>query len=83
MIWKIYKISRRRRPKQIIKIKMMKKTYISPKFLLVELRCTQMMAESMFVDTESSAPYVSNTNGGWAKENNSTVRDVNLWDNEW
>ena len=61
----------------------MKKTYISPKFLLVELRCTQMMAESMFVDTAGTASTVTGSSGGWVKETNTTVTNKSIWDEEW
>ena len=58
----------------------MKKTYISPKFVAVELRCTQMLAESLSFNNTTT---VQGTSGGWVKEDNSTVSDVNLWDEEW
>lgn len=58
---------------------MMKKTYICPEFLLVELRCSQMLAESY----TRSETQVSGTSGGWVKEENTTITDKNVWDEEW
>ena len=58
----------------------MKKTYISPEFILVELRGIQMLAESLGVDNNTT---VSGTSGGWAKEDNTTISDKSLWDEEW
>ena len=57
----------------------MKKTYISPEFILVELRGIQMLAESVPVDDNTA----SGTNGGWVKEENTSITDKNVWDNEW
>jgi hypothetical protein len=61
---------------------MMKKTYISPELLLVELRCSQMLAESVPVDVNGATTTIG-TSGGWVKEENTTVSDVNVWDEEW
>lgn len=54
----------------------MKKTYIFPEFLLVELRCCQMLAES--------EPLIEDIteDGGWVKES-TPITDKNLWDDEW
>ena len=59
----------------------MKKTYISPEFILVELSGSgiQMLAESVPVDGTTA----SGTNGGWVKEENTSITDKNVWDNEW
>ena len=57
----------------------MKKTYISPEFILVELRGIQMLAESVPVDGNTA----SGTSGGWVKEENTSITDKNVWDNEW
>ena len=57
----------------------MKKTYICPEFLLVELRCSQMLAESY----TRSETQVSGTSGGWVKEENTSITDKNVWDEEW
>ena len=59
----------------------MKKTYISPEFILVELRGIQMLAESIPVDLTGET--ASGTSGGWVKEENTTITDKNVWDNEW
>jgi len=58
----------------------MKKTYISPESLLVELRCTQMLAESVGINSTTTT---TGTNGGWVKEDNSPITDKNIWDEEW
>ncbi len=59
----------------------MKKTYISPEFILVELSGSgiQMLAESVPVDDNTA----SGTNGGWVKEESTPLTDKNLWDEEW
>ena len=58
----------------------MKKTYISPEMLTVQLGTVHMMAESMFVDTAGTTS-VTDGSGGWVKE--TTPSDVNVWDKEW
>ncbi len=58
----------------------MKKTYISPDFLLIELRCSQMLAESVPVVNEKTA---TGTSAGWAKEESTPITDKSVWDNEW
>ena len=60
----------------------MKKTYISPAALTVQLGTVHMMAESLDINTNSYNPtdestYVSNSNQILTKESKS------LWDNEW
>ena len=60
----------------------MKKTYISPEFILVELRGIQMLAESIPVDLTGETK-ASGTSGGWVKEENTSITDKNVWDNEW
>ena len=58
----------------------MKKTYISPEFILVELRGIQMLAESVPVDGNTA----SGNSGGWVKEeNDNMISDKNIWDDEW
>ncbi|MBP3712270.1 MAG: hypothetical protein IJ219_05385 [Bacteroidaceae bacterium] len=61
---------------------MVKKTYISPAALTVQLGTVQMMAESLDINTNSYDPtdestYVSSSDQVLTKENKS------LWDNEW
>ena len=56
----------------------MKKTYISPEFLLIELRCSNMLAESVALGGGSA----SGGNGGWAKES-TPITDKSVWDEEW
>ena len=58
----------------------MKKTYISPASLTVQLGTTQMMAESLTINRGSSTS-IQNSGDILVKEDNTS--DVNLWDNEW
>jgi hypothetical protein len=60
----------------------MKKTYISPAALTVQLGTVHMMAESLDINTNSYNPtdestYVSSSDQILTKESKS------LWDNEW
>ena len=57
---------------------MKKKTYISPAMLMVQLGTVHMMAQSLLI---SDANTITDEGDILVKEN--TVRDVNLWDNEW
>ena len=57
----------------------MKKTYISPETLTVELGTMQMMAESLTINTGSDAPEIGSSSEILTKE----TRDINLWDDEW
>ncbi|MBQ8455207.1 MAG: hypothetical protein IJ537_07720 [Bacteroidaceae bacterium] len=57
----------------------MKKIYIIPKSLVVELGTMQMMAESMEID---STNLIDNPDEILVKEDK-TLSDVNLWNNEW
>ena len=59
---------------------MMKKTYISPEMLTVQLGTVHMMAESLIID-KSGTNTIDNAADILVKENN--VSDVNVWDNEW
>lgn len=55
----------------------MKKIYISPEFLLIELRCTEMLAESIGIG-EGTAD-----DGGWVKEESTSTSNKSIWDDEW
>lgn len=59
----------------------MKKTYKSPKALIVELQINK----SLLLTT--SETIVSVDNGGWVKEDvgvsNSSVNNKSVWDEEW
>ena len=59
----------------------MKKTYQSPKALIVEIQINRGLLLS------TSETTVSGDKGGWVKEqvgnDNSTVTDKSVWDNEW
>ena len=59
---------------------MVKKTYISPEMLTVQLGTVHMMAESLVID-RSGTNTISSQSEILVKENN--VSDVNVWDNEW
>ena len=61
----------------------MKKTYISPEFILVELRGIQMLAESIPVDLTGET--ASGTSGGWVKEEEdyNPISDKKIWNDEW
>jgi len=58
----------------------MKKTYISPSTLCVEIRCNQMLAESIGIDSDITVTEVGNA--GWVKEE-SNLTSKSIWDNEW
>ena len=57
----------------------MKKTYISPEFLVVKLTCSSLIADSFKLNATGSTGEVL------VKEDYSTntVNDVNVWDEEW
>ncbi len=57
----------------------MKKTYISPELLAVELRTMHMMAQSLPINTTSDII----TDSDEILVKGSTVTDINLWDDEW
>ena len=60
----------------------MKKTYISPAALTVQLSTVQMMAESLDINlsgTGSAEDTITGSEQILTKES----RDINLWDNEW
>ena len=59
---------------------MVKKTYISPEMLTVQLSAMQMMAESLNINPGGAT--ISSSNDILVKEQN-TTSDVNLWDEEW
>ncbi len=57
----------------------MKKTYISPAALTVQLGTVQMIAQSL--DINKGGASISNSNQILVKEEQTS--DVNLWDEEW
>ena len=57
----------------------MKKKYISPNTLAVELRCKNHLLEGSYHIEDTT---VSDTEGGWVKEQN-TFSDKNIWEEEW
>ena len=58
---------------------MVKKTYISPAALTVQLGTVQMIAQSL--DINKGGASISNSNQILVKEEQTS--DVNLWDEEW
>lgn len=61
---------------------MMKKTYISPELLAIECRCKSHMLQGS-IHTDSNYTITNETDGSWTKEENNTISDKNLWDEEW
>lgn len=57
----------------------MKKTYISPESLVVELRTKHMMAQSLGINWEGDI--INNEEDILVK--GTSLTDVNLWDDEW
>ena len=57
---------------------MVKKTYISPAALTVQLGTVQMMAQSLTIN-KGSENTISESNQILTNEN----KDVNVWDEEW
>ena len=59
----------------------MKKTYQSPEALIIKIQTHKSLLLS------TSETIVSGDRGGWVKENviddNSTVTDKSIWDEEW
>ena len=58
---------------------MVKKTYISPEMLTVQLGTVHMMAESLVISRGGAT--IDNSSDILVKE--TTPSDVNVWDNEW
>jgi len=59
----------------------MKKTYISPAMLTVQLATTHIIAESLTIDKSADpAKTISSSSQILVKE---TTTDINLWDKEW
>ncbi len=56
----------------------MKKTYISPAALTVQLGTVQMMAQSLRIDKSGSSS-ITSSDQVLTNEN----KDVNVWDEEW
>ena len=59
----------------------MKKIYISPSTLAVELRCKNHLLEGSYQIYETTT--VNESDGGWTKEYNNTFPNRNVWDEEW
>ena len=57
----------------------MKKTYISPKLLVMEVNCERMIAESLQVN--SSLDLGSSTN--FVKSDRSSRGSYSVWDEDW
>lgn len=58
----------------------MKKIYISPSTLVVELRCKNYLLEGSYQVFTTTA---SGSEGGWTREENASYSDKNVWDDEW
>lgn len=58
----------------------MKKTYIIPSSIAVELRCKNYMLEGSLPVDES---VVTGNSAGWTKEYNNTFPNKSVWDEEW
>ena len=58
----------------------MKKTYLSPEMLAVQLGTCKMMAQSLRID-QSGTNTITNKDDILVKEQNTS--DVNVWDEEW
>ncbi len=59
----------------------MKKTYISPNTLVVELRCKNcILADSLQMFSSTT---VEDSNGGWVKEEQTGSSSGSIWDDEW
>ena len=65
----------------ISKLQTMKKTYISPEFVAIELRCRRMIAQSMTM-SRGSGNQIDNIEDVLVRENNPTTSG-NLWSDEW
>lgn len=59
----------------------MKKTYIFPEILAVELRTKHMIAQSLGINWDDEDDIITNANQILVK--GSTTTDINLWDEEW
>ena len=58
----------------------MKKTYISPAALTIQLSTCHMMAESLTINTTADSSQTINSQEQILTKE---MTDVNLWDNEW
>ncbi len=58
----------------------MKKKYISPSTLAVELRCKNHLLEGSYQIYQTT---VNDNEGGWTKEYNNNSLNRNVWDEEW
>lgn len=58
----------------------MKKIYISPSTLAVELRCKNHLLEGSYQIYQTT---VNDNEGGWTKEYNNNSLNRNVWDEEW
>ena len=58
----------------------MKKTYISPELLVVKLTTERVLLEGSL---QLNSTTVSGDLGGWVKEDNGPIGNVNVWDEEW
>jgi len=59
----------------------MKKTYISPEFLTVELNCGRFCESLIIGSGQTEATRGNGTD--LVKEENTTITNKSVWDNEW
>ncbi len=58
----------------------MKKTYIIPEVIVVNIGIVRPIADSL---TLNDGTTLEDGNGGWAKEEYSTITNKSIWDEEW
>ena len=61
----------------------MKKIYISPAALTVQLGTVQMMAQSLDININTGTSTEENTITNGSQILTKESRDINLWDEEW
>ena len=58
----------------------MKKTYISPQFMVITINPMRLIADSSFAKGDGD---FDPNNMKFTKEYNNSTNDVNVWDDEW
>ena len=57
----------------------MKKTYIIPEVIIVNIDIVRPIADSMTLNEDT----LVDGNGGWVKEEYPTITNKSIWDEEW
>ena len=57
----------------------MKKTYIIPEVIVVNIGIVRPIADSMTLNEDT----LVDGNGGWVKEEYPTINNKSIWDEEW